>query len=127
MDSIANFLNKLKLASRAGQESFLFPASRSIAAIAAALQKAGYIASAGRRGKRSRFLEVRLAYQDGAPKVTGVKRVSRLSRRVYRGSRDIRSVRNGYGSLLFSTSKGVLTDREARAARVGGEALFEIW
>ena len=127
MDSIANFLNKLKLAARGGKESFLFPASRYIAAIAAALLKAGYISSAGKRGKKSRFLEVRLLYQDGAPKVTGAKRVSRLSQRVYRGARDISTVRNGYGSMFFSTPKGILTDKEARAAKGGGEALFEIW
>ena len=120
MDPISNFLNKLKLAARAGKESFLFPASQYIAAIAAALLKAGYIASVGKRGKKSRFLEVRLLYQDGAPKVTGAKRVSRLSQRVYRGARGIFAVRNGYGSLLLSTPKGIFTGKEARAAHVGG-------
>jgi|SRR3989338_3369520 len=127
MDPISNFLNKLKLAARAGKESFLFPASHHIAVIATALLKAGYIASVERRGKKSRFLEVHLLYQGGAPKITGAKRISRLSQRVYRGARDISPVRNGYGSLLLSTSRGVLTDKEARTAHVGGEALFEVW
>ena len=127
MDTIANFLNTLKLASRTRKESFVFPASAYIAAIAAGLLKAGYIASVGRRGKKGRSLEVRLLYQNSAPKVTGVKRISRLSKRVYRSARDMRQVRNGYGALILSTPKGILTDAEARAARVGGEALFEIW
>src|SRR3989338_7680622 len=120
MDPISNFLNKLKLAARAGKESFLFPASQYIAAIAAALLKAGYIASVGKRGKKSRFLEVRLLYQDGAPKVTVAKRVSRLSQRVYRGARDISTVRNGYGSLLFFFFPGVLTGKGGRKGHVWG-------
>lgn len=127
MDSIANFLNTLKLASRTRKESFVFPASRFVVAIAAALRKAGYIASVARRGKKGHSIEVRLAYHDGAPKVTGARRVSRLSKRVYRGARDIRQVRNGYGALILSTPKGILTDAEARAANIGGEVLFEIW
>lgn len=128
-DALSNFLNKLKLANRARKELFPFPASRYIAAVAAALERAGYIASAEKRGKKSRpFLEIRpLLYQVGAPKVAGIKRISRLSKRVYLPAREIRTIRNGYGSLILSTPKGVLTDKEARAAGVGGEALFEIW
>lgn len=127
MDSVSNFLNKLKLASRVRKESFVFPASRFIAAIAAALQRTGYIAAVAKRGKRGQLVEVRLAYQNSVPKVMGVKRVSRLSKRVYRAARDIRPVRNGYGALILSTPKGIVTGAEARTARVGGEVLFEIW
>ncbi|TSC58144.1 MAG: SSU ribosomal protein S8P [Parcubacteria group bacterium Greene0416_79] len=127
-DSISDFLNRLKLANRAGKESFLFPASRLIAAIASALVKGGYAQSFGRKGKKGRFIEVVLSYKEkGVPKVSGVRRISRLSRRVYRGAREVRPVRHGFGMAVLTTPKGVISDTEARVSHVGGEALFEIW
>lgn len=127
MDSIANFLNALKLASRAGKGSFVFPASKHIAAIADALVKHRYLVSAAKKGKKGRLLELTLLPSDGAPKVSEAKRVSRLSKRVYRKASELRSVRNGFGLALLSTPRGILSDTEARAARVGGEVLCEIW
>lgn len=115
------------MASRTGKESFVFPASTFIASIAGALEKKGYIASVTKKGKKGRLLEVTLVYHGKAPKVTGVKRVSHLSKRVYRPARELRSVRSGYGIAVLSTPKGILSDKEARAANVGGEVLFEIW
>jgi small subunit ribosomal protein S8 len=56
-----------------------------------------------------------------------VKRISKLSKRIYRSVGEIRTVRNGFGSLILSTSKGIMTDKEARKIKVGGEPLFEIW
>lgn len=126
MDSISDFLNKLKLASRTGKASIQFPASALINAISEALQKRGYIAEMGHKGKR-RELEVILAYEAGKPKVSNVRRVSRLSRRVYRGWRELRPVRNGFGMAVLSTPKGVLSDAEAKKEKVGGEVLFEVW
>lgn len=127
MDSIANFLNKLKLASRAGKESFVFPASKFIAAIAEALVRRGYLASVAKKGKKGRLLEVTLLSSLGAPKVSEARRVSRLSKRIYCKVSELRPVRSGYGMALLSTPKGILSDREARTARVGGEVLFEVW
>ena len=81
-----------------------------------------------RKGKKiNKFLEIRLIYENGRPKIAGVERVSRLSRRMYYGVRDIRPVVSGYGSLVLTTTKGILNDAEARKERVGGEALFKIW
>ena len=126
MDPISDFLNTLKMASRTGKESFAFPYSHLIAAIAAALQKKGYITSS-KKSKRGHTLEVVLPMGEGALRVTAAKRISRLSKRMYQRSRDIRPVRNGFGTAVLSTPKGVLSDTDARAARVGGEILFEIW
>lgn len=127
MDPVSNFLNTLKLAGRTGKKTFEFPGSRFIAEIAAALEKYGYVGSAARKGKRGRLIEVELAYDGATPKIRGLKRVSRLSKRVYLKAKDLYPVRSGFGAWILSTPKGVLSDKEARALRVGGEVLFEIW
>ena len=73
------------------------------------------------------FGESRLSTGRQVPKIKGVERISKPSRRIYKKSSDIRSVKNGYGALILSTSQGVMTGREAKRASLGGEALFSIW
>ena len=73
------------------------------------------------------MLEVELIYADKKPRITEVERVSKQSRRVYFGIKDIHSVKNGSGLLVLSTPKGILSGKEARKEQVGGEALFKIW
>ncbi|MCX6712236.1 MAG: 30S ribosomal protein S8, partial [Candidatus Vogelbacteria bacterium] len=68
-----------------------------------------------------------LVYVDGQPKITTTKRLSRPSRRVYFNVGDIKPVRQGFGKLFISTPKGIMTGEEARKAKIGGEALFEIF
>ncbi|MFA6254001.1 MAG: 30S ribosomal protein S8 [Candidatus Paceibacterota bacterium] len=127
-DPIADFLIQLKNGNRAGRESVTLPASNLKLATAEALVKAGYLKSVVRRGKKvKKFLTCELAYQDGAPKITKTKRLSRPSCRVYYKTGDIKSVRQGFGTLFLSTPKGVMTGKEARDAKLGGEALFEIF
>jgi small subunit ribosomal protein S8 len=73
-------------------------------------------------------LEVRLKYDDdGEPVISSIGRVSKPGRRVYRGVREIPRILNGMGIAVLSTSRGVMSDREARAAGVGGEVLCEVW
>ncbi|MEK7170041.1 MAG: 30S ribosomal protein S8 [Patescibacteria group bacterium] len=127
MDPIADFLNTLKTASKTGKESFTFPYSGIVAAIAAALEKKGYLVSS-KKTKKGRELECILPASVGkAERITGARRVSHLSKRVYKKAREIRLIRSGFGTAVLSTPKGVLCDTDARAARVGGEVLFEIW
>ncbi len=125
-DPLSDFLNKLKTASRQGLESFSFPSSRLILAVAGALEKQGYLA-VGKKVKKGRQIEMRLSSDAAKRPVTGVRRVSRLSKRAYRPARALFPIRNGFGAAFVSTSKGVLSDTEARAAGTGGEVLFEIW
>ncbi len=125
-DPISDFLNKLKIASRTRKDSFTFPASGIILAIAAALEKKGYIESA-KKAKKGRQIEIALPSGEEAKPITSVKRVSRLSKRMYTKAREIHPIRNGSGTAVLSTPKGVLIDTDARAAKVGGEILFEIW
>ena len=126
MDPISDFLNTLKMASRTGKESFSFPFSRLILAIADALAKKGYIESA-KKAKKGHTFEIKLPTGPEALSVSAVKRVSRLSKRLYRKAHEIRPVRNGSGLALISTPRGILSDKEARTQNVGGEVLFEIW
>jgi small subunit ribosomal protein S8 len=128
MDPISNMIVMIKNASDSRKESVVFPYSKIKVAILELLQKEGFIKSFGKKGKKVvKFIEVELVYSGKEPRINGVKRVSKTSKRVYFGSREIKKVKNGLGSLIMSTPKGIMTDKMAREAKVGGEALFEIW
>jgi small subunit ribosomal protein S8 len=128
MDSIADMIIRMKNAGDSRKESVVFPYSKIKLAILEILQKEGYIKSFGKKGKKVvKFIEVVLAYDGKDSKINGVKRVSKSSKRVYFGSKEIKKVKNGLGSMIMSTPKGIMTDKMAREAKVGGEALFEIW
>jgi len=128
MDSISNMLIIMKNGSLAGKESVFLPYSKMKQAIAESLKKEGYIANVAKKIKKDQpVLEVELLYIDKKPKITEVERISKQSRRVYFGMKDIHSVRNGSGLLVLSTPKGILSGKEARKEQVGGEALFKIW
>jgi len=123
-DPIADLLIRIQNASRVGKASVSVPFSKMKLAIADVLSKEGYV---GAPDKKNYALTIPLSYKNGRPVITGVKRLSKLSRRTYMGVRDVRPVRAGHGLLVLSTPKGIMTGAQARAQRVGGEALFEIW
>jgi len=128
MDQIANMINMIKNAGAVGRESVTVPSSRIKQAILDCLLKNGYITSFSKKIKKGiPVLEIVIAYNDGMPKIKGAERISKLSCRVYKGVKDIKPVRSGYGSMILTTPKGILTDKEARKELVGGEALFKIW
>jgi len=118
----------MKNGSLAGKESVFFPYSKLKMSIAECLKKEGYLSDVAKRVRKDMpVLEARLVYVDKTPKITQVERISKQSRRVYFGVKDIHSVRNGTGLLVLSTPKGILSGRSARREQVGGEALFRIW
>lgn len=129
MDPIADMIVRIKNSSDSRKESVILPYSKLKVAILDVLMKEGFIESFGKKGKKVvKFIEVVLAYDaDGEPKVHGVSRVSKSSKRVYQKSKDIRSVKNGFGILVLSSPKGIITDKTARTEKIGGEALFKIW
>ncbi|MCX6755904.1 MAG: 30S ribosomal protein S8 [Candidatus Nomurabacteria bacterium] len=128
MDQIANMVNMVKNANRVERESVTVPYSKLKQSIADALVAEGYLKKATKKMQKGfPTLELELVYVDGSPKVTGVERVSKSSCRVYKGVKEIRSVRHGFGSMFLSTPKGILTDKQARKEMVGGEVLFKIW
>jgi small subunit ribosomal protein S8 len=128
MDTISNFIIKLKNAGNAGAESVSVPFSKLKLAICEVLRKEGFIKDFEEKSERGRaVIAISLFSENRIPKIKGVKRISKPSKRVYRKSEEIRSVKNGYGALILSTSSGVMTGREAKKSKLGGEALFTIW
>ncbi|OGI64590.1 30S ribosomal protein S8 [Candidatus Nomurabacteria bacterium RIFCSPLOWO2_02_FULL_40_10] len=128
MDSISNMLIMMKNGSLADKESVSMPYSKMKHAIAECLKKEGYIRNFSKKIKKDQpVLEVELLYVDKKPKITEVERISKQSRRIYFGVKDIHSVRNGSGLLVLSTPKGILSGKVARKEQVGGEALFRVW
>ncbi len=126
-DRVGDFIIRLKNAGAIGKPTVLVPYSKHVEAIAYKLKELGFIAEVS-KSKQPYSFEVTLAYDErGNHKIHDVKRVSKPGRRLYAGARDTHSVKNGLGARIMSTPKGVLSDREARKVRVGGEELFEIW
>ena len=123
-DPIGDMLVRLTNASRVGKEFVHVPYSAMKAAVAKVLQAEGYIADVANKNGN---LALTLVYKDKRPAIGGAKRISKPSRRMYMGVRDVRPIKHGHGLLVLSTPAGVVTGKEAREKRVGGEVLFEIW
>ena len=123
-DPIADLITQLKHASAAGKEFLTVSHSTVKLAIAELLAAEGYVTSIEKHGRKARKLLV-LGVPSGA--VRGVRRVSKPSRRVYRGASELRSVRQGHGVLVVSTPEGILSGAAAKKRGIGGETLFEIW
>lgn len=128
-DPIGDFINRLMNAGAVKKASVAVPYSSLKMAIAEKLKEAGYISGAEKKGKKvKKTIDVALKYDaQGMPRISGVKRVSKPGRRIYKSVLEINPVRYGHGSLVLSTPKGILTDKEAKSQKVGGEAMFEIW
>lgn len=128
-DPVADLVVRLKNAAAVGKTSVSVPFSNFKLAIAETLKGAGYVKAVEKKGKKvKKMLDITLTYDEaGRPAISGVKRISKPGRRIYRGARELFSVRYGHGALILSTPKGVLTNADARKQKVGGEALFEVW
>lgn len=123
-DPIADMLTRIRNAQSVNKPVVSMPASKLKGAIASVLKDEGYIddfAVQAVDGKPQ--LNISLKYYAGRPVIEKIERISRPGLRVYRGNQDIPTVMNGLGVTIVSTSKGVMTDRKARAAGIGGEVL----
>ena len=105
------------------------PYSRFDMEVLETLSRTGYIESAQRKGRGvKRIIEIKLKYDDhGRPAITDLKFVSRPSRRLYSGYKDLRRSHEGYGHYIISTPQGIMDGNEAKQKKVGGQVLFEIW
>lgn len=111
-----------------GKEVYSAPYTKLNVSVLDLLKKEGFVSEFDRDGSGiNQTLKITLKYDEGKAAISDVKRVSKLSRRIYLGSKDIKAVRNGYGLLVLSTPNGILSGKQAQKANVGGEALFEIW
>ncbi|MBR3788778.1 MAG: 30S ribosomal protein S8 [Clostridia bacterium] len=128
-DSIADMLTRIRNANSAKHDTVQIPASNIKKAIAQILVDEGYIKSFkviedGKQG----VIEIALKYGPNKSQViTGLRRVSKPGLRIYSNCEDMPKVQNGLGIVILSTSKGIMTDKDARKANVGGEVLAYIW
>lgn len=127
-DPISDFLTRLRNAQLRKHAQVVAPASKKIIAIAEVLKREGFIADyrVDADGAR-RNVTVELKYYQGAPVIEHVKRVSRPGLRIYRGCKELPRVVGGLGIAIVSTSRGLMTDREAREAGIGGEVLCQVY
>jgi small subunit ribosomal protein S8 len=128
-DPLGDMLTRIRNALMRGKSTVKTPASKMRSNVLAVLTEEGYIrgfeqaATPNGQGE----ITINLKYFEGAPVIRDVKRVSKPGRRVYMGSKDIPSVRNGLGVAIVSTPKGVMSDAAARSANVGGEVLCTVF
>ena len=123
-DPIADMLVRIRNAQMVGHAEAVMPASRLKASIAQVLKQEGYIEDfALRENGVRKELAIALKYYAGRPVIERLERVSKPGLRVYKGRNDIPRIMNGLGVAILSTSRGVMTDRKARADGVGGEVL----
>ena len=128
-DPISDFLTRIRNAQLAKHSEVTIPASRLKARLAEILKDEGYVEDYTQVPDRLQgVLVVRLRYdEDGIPVIQGLKRESKPGRRIYVSSDTLPKVRNGLGTAVISTSRGVMTDAQARRDKVGGEYLCSIW
>jgi small subunit ribosomal protein S8 len=128
-DSIADFLNRIKNGQKARFDKVDIPASRMKASIARILKEEGYIKNFKLiRDNKQGIIRVNLKYDDTREgSIAGLKRISKPGCRVYVGHEDIPRIMNSMGIAILSTSKGLMTDRQARKDAVGGELLCSVW
>ena len=128
-DPIANMLTLVRNATRAKSEKVDIPNSKILAAIADILKKEGYIENFRviKDTKLQGTLRVYLRYVNKKSVIIDLKRVSRPGLRIYAGSKSIPKVLRGKGTAILTTSRGLMTDKEAREANIGGEVLCFVW
>jgi small subunit ribosomal protein S8 len=123
-DPIADLLTRIRNAQRVGKPEVSMAASKLKAAIVKVLKDEGYIADyAVKREEGKSRLDVQLKYFEGRPVIDRLDRVSKPGLRIYRGTADLPKILGGMGTVIVSTPKGVMTDKQARAAGQGGEVL----
>ena len=128
-DPIADMFTRIRNAQARSRKDVSIPASKTKIAIAEVLKNEGYITdfSTSDNTDGHKQLLVELKYYEGRPVIERIERSSRPSLRVYRGKDDLPSVVGGLGVAIISTSKGLMTDREARAQGIGGEVLCAVY
>ena len=127
-DPIADFLTRIRNASRAGKPRVDIPASNMKRSLAEILKSQSFIKDyAVIEDNKQNIIRVELKYTNGSPAISGLKRISKPGLRIYKNSKDLPRVLNGLGVAVISTPKGLLTDKDARTASVGGEIVCYIW
>ena len=129
MDPISDMLTRIRNAKAVGHATVSVPHSQMKLAILKILKRDGLIEEYEKKGKKVRkSILVTLRYhKDGSPYINDLKKVSKPGQRIYKKSSEIFPVKQGYGLAIVSTTSGLLTDKEARHKKLGGEVICEIW
>jgi len=127
-DSVADMLTRIRNANQMKSEKVVMASSKERLGIAKILKSEGYIVDFKQVGDIKKVLTITLRYLENGDRVlTNLKRISKPGLRVYASQAELPKVLNGYGIAIVSTSKGLLTDEEARKAKTGGEVLAYVW
>jgi len=132
MDPISDMLNRIKNAQAVRHATVAVPFSQVKFHIAKLLLEAGYLSSVEKTMKMAKkaevaWLDLGLKYADDRGAISGIRLVSTPSRHIYITAKNVKPVRSGYGMAVLSTSKGVMSGKNARKENIGGEVMFEIW
>lgn len=127
-DPISDFLTRIRNASKAGKVKVEIPSSKMKEGLAEILKKNGFIYDFKvDEDNKQNIITILLRYTDGKPAIKGLKRISKPGLRVYSRASELPRVYNGLGSAVISTSKGLLTEKEARSQSTGGEVVCYVW
>ncbi|MBA4501149.1 30S ribosomal protein S8 [Marinobacterium marinum] len=126
-DTLADMFTRIRNGHMAEKAHVAMPSSKQKVAIATVLKDEGYIADFSVEGDVKPVLSVELKYFEGKPVIEEIKRVSRPSLRIYKNATELPKVADGLGIAIISTSKGVMTDRSARKAGIGGEVICTVF
>ncbi|TYL49113.1 30S ribosomal protein S8 [Marinomonas sp. IMCC 4694] len=126
-DTLADMFTRIRNAQMAAKTSVSMPSSKMKSSIAAVLREEGYVGNFSVDEAVKPTLTIELKYYEGKPVIEQIKRASRPSLRQYKGTTDLPKVEAGLGVAIISTSKGVMTDRAARAAGIGGEVICTVF
>ncbi|MDD5433570.1 MAG: 30S ribosomal protein S8 [Candidatus Pacebacteria bacterium] len=127
-DPITDMFNRIRNAQIVFHKTTEIPFSKLRYSIAEILKAEGFILDCKKKGKKPyQFVKVQLKYDNKIPAVSGFKRISKPGQRIYKRANEISKVKSGYGLAIVSTTKGLLTDKEARKNKIGGELMVEVW
>jgi len=127
-DPITDMLNQIRNAQAVQKTEILIPLSKLKNEVASILSKEGFVGEVKKSVKGGqKALKIVLKYDNGVPAISGSKRVSKPGQRIYERVIEMKNVHGGYGISVVSTSKGLMTNKEARKARLGGEIICQVW
>lgn len=126
-DSIADMLTRIRNAARARQAQTVVPYSKLKQSLAELLLATGYIGGVQVVGTTKKLIQIQLKYKDDASVITDLKRISKPGQRMYLSAARIPRTSSGFGITVVSTSQGLMTDAQARKAKVGGEIICQVW
>ena len=126
-DPIADMLTRIRNASAAKKSELVLPYSKFKANLADLLMKQGFVGGVSELTGDHKMLQINLKYSGTEAVIAGIKRVSKPGQRIYMPFDKIPRTNSGYGITVISTSKGLMTDKEARKQKIGGEVVCQVW